>query len=180
MSTAQTSGPLAGRAEPDLRWSLWSLPLAPLQPLLGHIVTRVTLANPEIFDRLGPHRHALFVIDPIDLPFALMLRLDPDRLLLRAGARPDLPEPEARIAGRLLDLVRLVDCEDDGDAMFFSRDLTISGDTEAVVCLRNALDNIEGSLASGVADLLGPPGRLALSLLRRAGGWQPRAETRPT
>jgi predicted lipid carrier protein YhbT len=60
--------------------------------------------------------------------------------------------------------------------MLFSRGLVISGDTEAVVTLRNALDDVEGSIAARVADLLGPPGRAALALLRRSGGWQHRVE----
>ena len=39
--------------------------------------------------------------------------------------------------------------------------------TEAVVSLRNALDDIEGSIAQDVADAFGPPGRIALDILRR-------------
>ena len=54
-----------------------------------------------------------------------------------------------------------------GDAAFFSRDLVISGNTEAVVSLRNALDDVEGSIAQDTADLFGPPGRMLLDALRQ-------------
>ncbi|KAB2848289.1 MAG: sterol-binding protein, partial [Hyphomicrobiaceae bacterium] len=135
--------------------------------------------NPGIFARLGPHQDQLYVIDPLDLPFALVLRPHPDRLVLRASLRSELPAAEARIAGSFIDLLRLIDSDVDGDAIFFSRELAISGNTEAIVRLRNALDDVDGSIAARVADLLGPPGRLALSLLRRAGGWQPKEEALP-
>ncbi len=72
--------------------------------------------------------------------------------------------------GKFFDLLNLVDCGEDGDAMFFSRGLDISGDIDAVVTLRNALDNVDGSIAESVADMFGPPGRFALDALRRIGG----------
>ena len=151
----------------------------PLQPLLRHIAGHIARDNPEIFARLGPHQDELFVIDPLELPFALVLRPHPDRLVLRASLRSDLPVAGARIAGSLIELVRLLDSDADGDAIFFSRGLAISGNTAAIVSLRNALDDVEGSIAARVADLLGMPGRLALSLLRRAGGWQPKDGSGP-
>jgi predicted lipid carrier protein YhbT len=40
-------------------------------------------------------------------------------------------------------LLGMIDGTYDGDALFFSRDLTIEGDTEAVLALRNALENAE-------------------------------------
>jgi predicted lipid carrier protein YhbT len=40
-------------------------------------------------------------------------------------------------------LVGMLDGSYDGDALFFSRDLVIEGDTSAVLALRNALDDAE-------------------------------------
>ena len=48
------------------------LPLFLLQPLLARIVRRIAANEPDMFDRLGPHRSATFVIDPVNLPFALV------------------------------------------------------------------------------------------------------------
>jgi len=62
-----------------------------------------------------------------------------------------------------------IDADLDGDALFFSRALVIEGNTEAVVSLRNALDDIDGSVAERVAAMFGPPGRATLAMLRRAG-----------
>ena len=140
-----------------------------LQPILKRIVRKIAKQNPDMFNRLGPYKSANFVIDPINFPFALVLRPNPDDLLLRACNRHSLPEHEARIAGTFINLLQLVDCDLDGDALFFSRDLEITGNTEAVVCLRNALDDVDGSIAQSVAQMFGPPGRGVLSALRRAG-----------
>ena len=144
-------------------------PLFLLQPVLRRVVRRVADLHPSLFDRLGPHRSARFVIDAHGLPFVLLLVPDPDDLQFRAVARRAEPVSDARIAGGFFDLLGLVDGAEDGDALFFSRDLDITGNTEAVVCLRNALDDVEGSIAEDVAGLFGAPGRAVLAALRRAG-----------
>ncbi|WP_372609668.1 SCP2 domain-containing protein [Aquicoccus sp.] len=143
------------------------LPLFLLQPLLARVVRRIAAENPGMFNRLGPWVGRDFIIDPIDMPFVLHLRPDPDAPLMRAVSRRRPPDHVARISGRFLDLLELVDADLDGDALFFSRDLVIEGNTEAVVSLRNALDDIDGSIAGRVADMHGAPGRAALAGLRR-------------
>lgn len=154
-----------------------TLLLAPLQPVLGMIVRRIAAESPEVLDRLGSHQQTRFIIDPVDCPFVLVLHPSADRLLLKAVVRSNMPEHDAKVSGKLLHLVRLIDGDEDGDAIFFSRDLTIAGDTEAIVTLRNALDNAEGAMAERVAGMFGPPGRLALQVMRRVGGWERREGT---
>lgn len=143
---------------------------AVLRPVLDRIVRRIAARHPEIFARVAPYERSDFVIVPQELPFALHLRPDPAAPLLRAVPRTRLPPHVARIEGRFLLLLALVDGESDGDAAFFSRDLTISGNTEAVVSLRNALDDMDGSVAEEAAGLFGPPGRAILAALRRRSG----------
>jgi predicted lipid carrier protein YhbT len=149
------------------RWTP-PLPLYLLQPVLRRIVNRIATENPDMFGRLGPHFNANFIIDPTNLPFVMQLRPDPDDLLLKAVPRKNLPAHDAKISGSFMDLLMLVDGDLDGDALFFARDLTITGNTEAVVCLRNALDDIDGSIAASVAEMFGPAGRTALNAIRRA------------
>lgn len=151
-------------------------PLFLIQPLLDRIMRQVVARHPELLERLGQHQTARFLIDPINLPFVLHLVPAPDNLVFRACQRSEQPTHDARIAASFLDLLRLVDCSDDSDAMFFSRDLDISGDTEAVVALRNALDNVDGSIAMTAANTLGPLGRVALDLFRRLSGHHPACE----
>ncbi|MEO1140213.1 MAG: SCP2 sterol-binding domain-containing protein [Pseudomonadota bacterium] len=138
-----------------------------VQPLLSRVVRRIAARHPSLFARLGPHQSTDFLIDPIELPFALHLRPDPEALVFRAVPRDSAPAPGAMIRGKFMLLLELVDAQEDGDAAFFSRDLEVTGDTEAVVRLRNALDDIDGSIAEETADMFGPPGRVILTRLRR-------------
>ncbi len=138
------------------------------QPLLTRVVHRIAKEHPSMFSRLGEHQKTDFVIDPAEFPFALHLRPNPDALVFRAVPRNALPVAGASIKGKFLLLLQLLDADEDGDAAFFSRDLTITGNTEAVVRLRNALDDVDGSIAEEAADLFGPPGRAILARLRRS------------
>ena len=63
-------------------------------------------------------------------------------------------------------LLGMIDGRYDGDALFFTRDLIVEGDTEAVVCLRNALDDVEGSVADDVATFFGALGKRILKIAR--------------
>ncbi len=159
----------ATRASADLWRLLPPPPLFLLQPVLRRIVNRIANDCPALFNRLGPHRSTRFLIDAKGLPFLLLLRPDPNDLALSACSRHAEPDHDARIGGGFFDLLRLVDGRGDGDALFFSRDLDVTGNIEAVVSLRNALDDVEGSIAGRVADMFGPAGRLALAIIRRAG-----------
>ena len=145
------------------------LPLFLLQPILNAIGSHVARAKPELFARLGPHAGKTFLIDPLDLPFGLALTPKPDKPLLEAYRRGRPPRHDACIGGTFLDLFGMVDGSLDGDALFFTRDLHISGDTEAVVALRNALDDLDGSVMDEAARAFGPfarPAALAISGLR--------------
>ncbi len=149
------------------RFLLRPLPLFAIQPLLSRIVKKAIRRRPELFRRLGRHQHTFYLIDPLNLPFALLLRPDSGFPILKAVRRDDRLDYDARIAGTFLTLLDMVDGRLDGDALFFSRDLTVEGDTEAVVVLRNALDDLEGSIADDVAVFFGPPGQRALAKFRR-------------
>ena len=151
---------------------LAAVPLAALQPIFAHIASHVARTRPELFARLGPHVGKHFLIDPIDLPFVLVLRPDAARPHLRAHRRSEQPHSDAAIAGTFLNLLDMIDGKLDGDALFFSRDLRVSGDTEAVVALRNALDDFDGSALDSVIAAFGPlskPASLAVAALRGLG-----------
>lgn len=152
------------------RHILAPLPLPLLQPFLRRMVGKAAAGRPELFRRLGPHSGKRFLIDPVNMPFAFILLPDPVRPELRACRRSGIPQHDARIAGTFLTLLDMIDGRLDGDALFFTRDLIIEGDTEAVVVLRNALDDLEGSIADDIAAAFGPPGKLALAALRRMRG----------
>lgn len=149
------------------------VPLALLQPILSRIARHVAQSRPELFDRLGPHAGKRFLIDPTDLPFVMVLTPERELPRMTAHRRYEKPAHDAAIAGTFLTLLEMIDGSLDGDAVFFSRDLKVSGDTEAVVALRNALDDFEGSALDSVIGsfgLLSGPAAFALSGLRAARG----------
>jgi predicted lipid carrier protein YhbT len=152
---------------------LTPVPLALLRPILNRIATHVAGSRPELFNRLGPHAGKRFLIDPIDLPFVLVLKPERKAPLLTAHRRHERPAHDAAIAGTFFNLLDMIDGTLDGDAMFFSRDLAVSGDTEAIVALRNALDDFEGSALAAAISGFGPfagPATFVLSGLRAARG----------
>jgi predicted lipid carrier protein YhbT len=146
------------------------VPPAVMQPVLDRIASHVAQSRPQLFARLGPHTRKRYLVDPVDLPFVLILIPDAANPHLKAHARDSRPASDACIAGRFLNLLTMVDTSLDGDALFFSRDLRVSGDVEAVVALRNALDDCDGSVFDTIAGAFGPLSGvavLALSVVRK-------------
>ncbi|WP_212524093.1 SCP2 sterol-binding domain-containing protein [Actibacterium sp. MT2.3-13A] len=138
------------------------LPLAPLSAALSMLARRVVTRHPGLLRRLGAHDRARFLIDPTDLP--LVLCLEPRGGQVRVTAHRQAPRADVRIAGPLAALLGLVHGAYDGDALFFSRDLVIEGDTAAALALRNAIDDAELDLAEELTAL--PP--VLAGALRRA------------
>jgi predicted lipid carrier protein YhbT len=137
---------------PIIALAIRPLPLMPLQPLLALLVQRIKQHHPGIFERLDCHAEKQFGIDPTDLPFAFVL--EPQRLRPRLFAVRKLPtDLDVRIGGSFACLTGLIDGDLDGDALFFSRDVVIEGDIEAVLALRNAIDDAQVDM---LGEALGP------------------------
>jgi predicted lipid carrier protein YhbT len=159
------------------------LPLAPITLATDLMVRSIARRHGTIFARLGTHAGKTFLIEPTDLPFIFVVvpKSDsPSVTVLRSRAEISA---DARIAGPIAALIGLLHGAYDGDALFFSRDLVIEGDMEAVLALRNALDDAEIDLVTEAAAALGPfaspaeqIGRLAAVAIERLTGV---AVTRP-
>ncbi|WP_037373554.1 ubiquinone anaerobic biosynthesis accessory factor UbiT [Sediminimonas qiaohouensis] len=147
-----TSAPIPLAPRP-LALGLRALPLFPLAAPLSLLMRRLIAAHPGLITRLGAHGSCRFAIDPIDLPLVLLLQPEVERITVHRRPPPDA---DTRIAGPLAALLGLVHGTWDGDALFFSRDLVIEGDTGAALALRNAIDDAELDLAAEIAALSGP------------------------
>lgn len=142
------------------------IPLFVIQFVLTRSINSIAKNYPRIFVRLGAHSKKCFLIDPVDMPFTLVLQPDPHKPELFVIR--DYPSAwDAKISGSFINLLRLVEAKMDGDALFFSRDLVVEGDTEAVVCLRNALDDLDTNVIDEAARAFGKPGILGLKLARK-------------
>ncbi len=145
--------------------ALRPLPPVLLQPFLNAAMAITRRRHPGLFDRLAGLSGSTFLIDPIDLAFDFLLRPSPPPSL-KAVAKGGLTEtPTATIRGPLMALIQLLEGKLDGDALFFSRDLVVEGDTEAVVTLRNAVDgagiDVLDDLLAALGPFAGPGGRIA-------------------
>ena len=148
------------------------MPTLPLDLALKQFISSLAERHPSLFSRLDDQARKTFLIDPTDVSIAFVLRPDPAMPRLEAVKRaPDgsiVAARDARIAGPLAALVGMVHGAFDGDALFFSRDIVIEGDTEAVLALRNAVDDAEIDLAEEVAVLTGPATNFVAEIFRRA------------
>ena len=151
------------------------LPLLPLQLMLDASLREIRTRHPRIFDRLGRYAGSRFGIDPTDLPLAFVL--EPRRRSPQIHAVRTLPAGvDARITAPLAALIGMADGSYDGDALFFSRDIQVDGDMEAVVALRNAIDDSRIDIMGESVAWLGPLKAPAERLLRTITG----TPTRPS
>lgn len=132
-------------------------PLRLLQPVLRRAILQAARKEPAIFERLGEHSRKRFLINPVNLPFAFLLQPDGAFPRLSAFRKSGLPAHDAAISGAFLTLVGMIEGNLDGDALFFSRDLSVTGDVEAVVALRNALDDAGGDMIDALLPFFAKP-----------------------
>ncbi len=124
---------------------------------------QVLKSHPKLFDRLGEYGKARFGFIPSDLPFAFSIR--PSERTIRTFRRGDAIKADATIGGPLLLMLALAEGRVDGDAIFFARKLAVSGDMEAVLALRNALDDSEIDMVKAIGKLSGPFNRSMVGVL---------------
>ena len=86
-----------------------------------------------------------------DIDKAFMRRID---------FKIEYPLPTIEMMNKILESILLPDAplegKLDGDALFFSRDITVTGDMEAMLALRNALDDCNVDLPADLSKATGP------------------------
>ena len=137
-----------------LGMALAPLPMAAAEPLFKIAASAITNRHPGIFGRVPGDLSIL--IDPLELPWRFVLHPGRTPPSLALVGRDTLSRADATIRARLAVLIDLLEGRVDGDAVFFSRDLMIEGNTEAVVALRNAIDGAEIRVVEDTLAALGP------------------------
>jgi predicted lipid carrier protein YhbT len=144
--------------------ALRPLPLAPLQLLLDAALSVMRRRHAAVFAKLAEAGEPSFLIDPIDLPLAFCLSFAKDEPRLAATRAKQDESVTAAVRGPFPLLLTLLEGRIDGDALFFSRELVVEGDTEAVLALRNAVDgagiDLLRDLPAGMGPLAGPARRV--------------------
>lgn len=154
------ASPQVRRLPGIVAWAMRPLPLRPLEIALRRLLAGILDRHPDLVGRLSGIERRRIAIEPDDLPFVIVLEPHGGTMSLCLVRTPADGAAHARIRGPLLTLIGLVDGLYDGDALFFSRDLVIEGDIEAVLALRNAIDDADVDMLDEVAATCaayGPP-----------------------
>ena len=129
--------------------------LLPLGSVLTHGLRALAQRRPDVFDRLGEFRKTRFVIAPTDLVLSFIVIPDGRSAVVTVGSW--MTDGDVVVRAPILHLLGLLDGSLDGDALFFDRCLEVSGRTDALLALRNAVEAAE----LRPSDLLGLGGPLA-------------------
>lgn len=134
--------------------SMSFLPIPVVQRATAAMLAQIINRHPDLFDRLGEHRNKRYAFLPADLPFSFVV--EPARPVISVSQKGRMPKADAAIEGPLFILLALMEGRQDADALFFSRDLSVTGDMEAMLALRNALDDSGIDLPRDLGAIAGP------------------------
>ncbi|MCF1494471.1 SCP2 domain-containing protein [Agrobacterium vitis] len=153
------------RIPPAMAAPLNFLPLFVIQRAVNLVFAQVMSRHPALLDRLGEHAAKRYGFSPADLPLSFVVEPSRPAIIVTRAMLP--AETDAAIEGPLYLLLALLEGKYDADALFFSRDLSVTGDMEAMLALRNALDDCDIDLPLDLGAMAGPFG----PLVTRAAGY---------
>lgn len=140
---------------PLARAAMMVMPSAFLARAVQVVVKRMERRHPKLFINMGRLDPALVHLEPTDLPHRFGLRMGQGQVAFYV-VQDEVEQPDARVAGSLEALIDMLEGREDGDALFFSRDIQVTGNTTIIVGLRNTLDREEINLYDEVISLCGP------------------------
>lgn len=145
-------------------------PLVPIELVARRLFKLLLLAHGDMFERLGTYKSCRFSFAPTDLP--LVFLIEPDLPRLKVVRKDETFTADTGVEAPLVMLLALLEGRCDADALFFSRDLKVIGDMEAMLAMRNALDDCDIDLPRDLARIGGPAApivhRLAVGIRSRS------------
>ncbi|MEB2844202.1 SCP2 domain-containing protein [Rhizobiales bacterium RZME27] len=144
---------------PLLTRPLGVVPLVVIERICRLMFKRIGTAHPGLFERLGEHKAKRYAFLPTDVPLAFVV--EPASETIFVSRKTAELAADAVTEAPLFMLLALMEGRCDADALFFSRDLSVTGDMEAMLAMRNALDASTIDLSKDLARLAGPFAPLA-------------------
>ena len=127
-------------------------------PLIGMALRRLTAALPRnhapLLKRLARMAPASILFAPTDVPHRFVLRIAAQGVALVLARRST--KADVTMRGSLATLLALLESRVDSDTVFFSRDLSVTGDTGVALAFRNTLDGEAINLIDDALSRLGP------------------------
>ncbi|MDD3288602.1 MAG: SCP2 sterol-binding domain-containing protein [Alphaproteobacteria bacterium] len=140
---------------PAARVVMSLMPPPVLSRMVSALVHKMERRHPRMFKNLERLDKATVLFEPTDLPHKFILKIGSKPVSLELAA-PDSEISGAIIRGDLKSLLDMLEGRVDGDTLFFSRSIVVSGDTSVIVGLRNTLDREGLNLMDEVAAVCGP------------------------
>ena len=149
-----------------------AMPPPMLQRAASLLLRKMRRNHPDLFNNLAQLDPTSVRIEPTDLPHRFLLSFGDKPMALTLIRHDDTPA-DATLKGSLESLLALLEGRIDSDALFFTREISITGNTSAVVALRNTLDRETIQLLDEATSLLGPLQRVGRRAVLR---WEGRAQ----
>lgn len=150
-----------------LRIPILIMPLPVVETIANLAYQRVMARHPTLFERLEDYRDRMFCFVATDWSVAFLARPSEGRISVRrlsAGSTADV-----RVEAPFAVLLRLLQGDVDGDALFFSREINVTGDMEALLALRNSLDDARIDLVGDIFGAGNPIAPLVRAMAEGAG-----------
>ncbi len=137
---------------PLARAAMSAMPSALLQRAVDVLMERLRARHAGLFRNLERLKASSVRFEPLDVPHRFVLSFGKSGVSLAvADAKAD-----ACVKGNLSALLDMLEGRIDGDKLFFSREIDITGKAETVVALRNTLDREEIDLLDDIVSFFGP------------------------
>jgi O2-independent ubiquinone biosynthesis accessory factor UbiT len=164
---------------PIVRGAMHVTPPFVLSRAVDALMRRMERAHPKLFKNLARLKPAVVHVEPSDLPHRFELKYGGDeKAKVRLLQKWDKGTADAYVKGNIDILLNLLEGRIDGDALFFTRGLVITGDTAAIVALRNTLDREEIDLFADITGMFGPLAKPVGRALTALGRIRENAKTR--
>jgi predicted lipid carrier protein YhbT len=132
------------------------VPAPVLAGMVALLMRGMRRRHPRLMQNFGRLDPATVHVLPTDLPHRFAIDYGDGRMTVRVLLEPEPPAADATIRASLANLIEMLEGRIDGDAMFFTRGIEITGSTSVIVAVRNTLDREEIVLRDDIAALFGP------------------------
>jgi len=156
-----------------LEFPILITPLPVIEVAVRAMLDRILVKHPGLFERMGDYKTTCFCFSPTDIPLRFLIT--PALRSVSVRRRYTHYTADATVEASLADLLGMLTGNADGDALFFSRSVAITGSMEAVLALRNALDDTDIDLVDDIVGKESPFRPFAKALLTHL---MPAKETR--
>jgi predicted lipid carrier protein YhbT len=134
------------------------------------ILNNINRSHPNLMRRLSALNGKTLLFIPTDTAYNFLAHMQNDRFCLQYISRNKITETSVRVTGRIIDLFKIVQGQCDADALFFSREIEIEGDVEAIVILRNAIESENINIFTETNNIVDILNKLVPGLSKTVGG----------